>query len=73
MTFEESKVARTNLIKRVTNELTPENCPYCGGIHFIRFSRMGTPTFENKCCDYMMREVNRICREIFGEPYDISI
>lgn len=72
MTIEESKVAKANLIKRVKNELTPENCPYCGCYHSIRFSRSGTPIFENYCCDDMKREVCRISRKIFGEPDSFS-
>ncbi len=66
MTTDESIAARAKLLKRVKDELTPDNCPFCGGMHIVRISRCGEPQFNNLCCSDMMREVHRIYREIFG-------
>ena len=56
-------------LRRRIRLLRPDDCPYCGGFHKIRVTRMGRPEPENYCCPDMMREVLRLEREIFGSLY----
>lgn len=68
MTKEEFNNHRNHFLKRIDNELTPENCPFCGGMHVVSISRHDAmPIFRNMCCNDMIREVHRIQREVFGE------
>lgn len=66
MTQKELENNRTKLAEAI-KQLHPENCPYCGGCHRIRVTRLGHPEQAGLCCDDMMREVFRLEREFFGE------
>lgn len=68
MTIEECSILRRELSERVKKELTPSDCPFCGGVHLVSFSRHDAmPIFSNHCCNDMMREIYRIKREVFGD------
>lgn len=48
--------------KRIREELHPDNCDYCGGIHSLRC--IGTAIqCDALCCDDLVRNANRIMRE----------
>lgn len=66
MTREELEINRAKLTEAI-KKLHPENCPYCGGCHRIRVTRLGQPEPMGICCDDIMREVFRLEREFFGE------
>jgi len=48
--------------KRIREELHPDNCDYCGGIHSIRCIGTGFQ-HDALCCDDLVRDAYRILRE----------
>ena len=56
--------------KRIREELHPEDCVYCGGIHSLRC--IGTAIqCDSLCCKDLVRDANRIMREEM-ERYDVK-
>ncbi len=65
MTLDEFSILRKKFKERVEKELTPADCPFCGGIHVVRLSRHDAlPIFSDGCCDEMIRRTHEIKREI---------